>query len=60
MSNRYNLLARCSFTDKALKSLKRILDWDPKMKWMPDGRYVISTSNGGRVLKVEDFLLSHD
>ena len=55
MSNRY-----FSFTDKALKSLKRILDWDPKMKWMPDGRYVISTSNGGRVLKVEDFLLSHD
>ena len=55
MSNRY-----FSFTDKALKSLKRILDWDPKMKRMPDGRYVTSTSNGGRVLKVEDFLLSHD
>ena len=59
-SNRYNFLSRCTFSSKALARLKRVLDWSPSLKWMPDGRWVIVSREGGRRLIVEDFLTSFD
>ena len=60
-SNRYRLHRKAVFTTQCLASLARRHFQDPKkVKWVPDGRWIIETRANGTKLVFTDFVCSFD
>ena len=61
VSNRYRLHQKAVFTAQCLASLMRHHFQDPKkVKWVPDGRWIIETRANGTKLIFTDFVCSFD
>ena len=62
LNDRHPLVKRCSFTQVALKQLKRAgMNFEKgKPLFLPDGRWIIETKGNGSSLVMKELLCSFD